>query len=125
LTFSTVLPPSKQSHKSNQHINPLLTFNMPLRHPTTTTLRLIRTPLRTFTTSRPTLIKEGGNRTPAELEAVKQDQLKEQAEGKGRWREDLASRGESNIKADKEEVKDHGEHIKELQEEGKKMGEGR
>jgi predicted secreted protein len=95
---------------------------MPLRLPTT--LRLTRAPLRTFTSSRPTFIKEGGNRTPAELEAAKQDQLKEQAEGKGRWREDLASRGESNIKADKEEVKDHGEHMKELQEEGKKMGEG-
>jgi hypothetical protein len=99
-------------------------FTMPLRLPTTLRNPLTRAPLRTFTTTRPTLIKEGGNRTPAELEAAKQDQLKEQAEGKGRWREDLASRGESNIKADKEEVQDHGEHIKELQEEGKKAGEG-
>ena len=68
-------------------------------------------------------IKEDGNRTPAELEQKKQEQLKEQQEGKGRWREDLASTGESNIAADKQNVNDHDSHIKELQQEGKKKGE--
>jgi hypothetical protein len=79
--------------------------------------------LRAFHTTPRFLIKEDANRTPSELEAAKQDQLKEQKEGKGRWREDLASHGESNIAADKEPVQDHGEHMKELQEKGKKMGE--
>ncbi|KAF3042708.1 hypothetical protein E8E12_008624 [Didymella heteroderae] len=68
-------------------------------------------------------IKEDGNRTPEELEQKKQEQLKEQKEGKGRWREDLASSGESNIAADKQKVNDHDSHIKELQQEGKKKGE--
>ncbi|KAL1646163.1 hypothetical protein SLS61_007974 [Didymella pomorum] len=68
-------------------------------------------------------IKEDGNRTPEELEQKKQEQLKEQKEGKGRWREDLASSGESNIAADKQNVKDHDSHIKELQQEGAKKGE--
>jgi hypothetical protein len=37
-------------------------------------------------------LKEDGNRSGQELEQKKQEQLKEQKEGKGRWREDLASR---------------------------------
>jgi hypothetical protein len=82
-----------------------------------------RSTQRAFHTTPRFLIKEDANRTPSELEAAKQEQLKEQKEGKGRWREDLASQGESNIAADKESVQDHGEHMKELQDEGKKMGE--
>ena len=58
-----------------------------------------------------------------ELEKKKQEQLQEQKEGKGRWREDLASSGESNIAADKQKVNDHDSHIKELQKEGAKKGE--
>ncbi|KAJ8114594.1 hypothetical protein OPT61_g3560 [Boeremia exigua] len=78
---------------------------------------------RTLSTTPRMAIKEDGNRTPEELEQKKQEQLKEQQQGKGRWREDLASSGESNIAADKQKVSDHGSHIKELQEEGKKKGE--
>lgn len=78
---------------------------------------------RTFATTPRMAIKEDGNRTPEELEQKKQEQLKEQKEGKGRWREDLASSGESNIAADRQNVKDHDSHIKELQQEGKEKGE--
>ena len=68
-------------------------------------------------------IKEDADRTPEQLEQAKQEQLKEQKEGKGRWREDLASHGESNIAADRQQVHDHDQHIKELQQEGKEKGE--
>ena len=68
-------------------------------------------------------IKEDANRSPEEIEQAKQDQLKEQEQGQGRWREDLASSGESNIAADREQVNDHKAHMKELQQEGKKKGE--
>jgi hypothetical protein len=79
--------------------------------------------IRRFSVSRTMRIKEDADRTPEQLEAAKQDQLREQKEGKGRWREDLASHGESNIAADKENVNDHGKHMKELQKEGAKKGE--
>jgi hypothetical protein len=92
-----------------------------------TTLRplTLRTPFarRTLTTTPRLRIKEDADRTPEQLERAKQDQLKEQAQGKGRWREDLASHGESNIAADKEKVNDHDSHMKELQKEGAKKGE--
>jgi hypothetical protein len=78
---------------------------------------------RTFLTSPTLRIKEDADRTPEQLEAAKQSQLKEQEKGEGRWREDLASHGESNIAADKQQVDDHGKHMKELQEEGKRKGE--
>ena len=87
-----------------------------------------RTPF-TFTTRRtflstPTLrIKEDAARTPEQVEAAKQEQLKEQEKGEGRWREDLASHGESNIAADRQQVSDHDQHMKELQQEGKEKGE--
>ena len=82
-----------------------------------------RTPLRTLTTTPIQRIKEDADRSPEQVEQAKQDQLKEQKEGKGRWREDLASTGESNIAADKEGVSNHDEHMKELQQEGKEKGE--
>jgi hypothetical protein len=78
---------------------------------------------RTFTSSTRFQIKEDADRTPEQLEQAKQDQLKEQKEGKGRWREDLASHGESNIAADKESVNDHDKHMEELQKDGAKKGE--
>lgn len=68
-------------------------------------------------------IKEDAIRSADQVEQAKQDQLKEQAQGKGRWREDLASSGESSIAADRQQVDDHGEHMKELQHEGKQKGE--
>ncbi|KAI4924451.1 uncharacterized protein J4E92_007532 [Alternaria infectoria] len=88
-----------------------------------------RTPITTLTTRRtflstPTLrIKEDAARTPEQVEAAKQEQLQEQEKGQGRWREDLASHGESNIAADRQQVSDHEEHMKELQREGKEKGE--
>jgi predicted secreted protein len=78
---------------------------------------------RTFLTTPTLRIKEDADRTPEQLEAAKQDQLREQKEGKGRWREDLASHGESNIAADKEKVHDHDAHMKELQQQGKEKSE--
>jgi hypothetical protein len=78
---------------------------------------------RTLTTTPRMCIKEDADRSPEQLEKIKQDQLKEQKEGKGRWREELASHGESNIAADKEKVNDHDKHMKELQQEGAKKGE--
>lgn len=75
-----------------------------------------------FTTSR-MLIKEDADRSPEQVEKAKQDQLKEQQQGQGRWREDLASHGESNISADKEKVHNHQEHIEDLQQETKRKGE--
>jgi hypothetical protein len=78
---------------------------------------------RTFSTTRHMQIKEDGNRSAQELEQKKQEQLREQKEGKGRWREDLASSGESNIAADKQKVEDHKSHMQELQEQTKQKGE--
>ncbi|KAL1801235.1 hypothetical protein ACET3X_001577 [Alternaria dauci] len=93
-----------------------------LRTPVLST-RIAFTARRTFL-STPTLrIKEDAQRSPEELENAKQEQLKEQERGEGRWREDLASHGESNIAADKQQVDDHDAHIKELQKEGKEKGE--
>jgi hypothetical protein len=84
---------------------------------------LALTTRRTFL-STPTLrIKEDADRTPEQVEAAKQEQLREQEKGEGRWREDLASHGESNIAADKQQVDDHDAHMKELQKEGKEKGE--
>jgi hypothetical protein len=77
----------------------------------------IFTPLRTFTTSSPFHIKEDANRSPEQLEKIKQDQLTAQKQGKGKWNEELASAGEASITADKEEVNDHGKHMEELQKE--------
>jgi hypothetical protein len=107
--------------------------SQPKPNHTTMASRLLRpafrAPIARFTTRRtflisPTLrIKEDADRTPEQLEAAKQSQLREQEKGEGRWREDLASHGESNIAADKQEVDDHQKHMKELQEEGKRKGE--
>jgi hypothetical protein len=78
---------------------------------------------RTLSTTPRMRIKEDGNRSAQELEQKKQEQLQEQKEGKGRWREDLASSGESNIAADKQKVEDHKSHMQELQEQTKQKGE--
>jgi len=78
---------------------------------------------RTFMTTPSLRIKEDAARTPEQVEAAKQEQLQEQEKGEGRWREDLASHGESNIAADRQQVSDHEKHMKELQREGKEKGE--
>ncbi|KAI8931573.1 hypothetical protein NX059_011227 [Plenodomus lindquistii] len=91
-------------------------------------MRTLRTPLastarRTLTTTPRFMIKEDADRTPEQVEQAKQEQLKEQQQGQGRWREDLASSGESNIAADKQKVQDHDSHMKDLQKETAAKGE--
>ena len=83
---------------------------------------LLHTTRRTLSTTSRMRIKEDADRSPDQVEKAKQEQLKEQQQGEGRWREDLASHGESNISADKEKVHDHEDHIEELQQETKKKG---
>ena len=77
---------------------------------------------RLLTTTTPRYLKEDAERSGDELEKKKQEQLDKQKRGEGHWHEELASQGESNIAADKQEVKDHDEHIGKLQEETKKKG---
>lgn len=95
---------------------------MPFRLPSSlrTSVPRLSTPIRQthyrfFTIINRLSIKEDANRTGEELEAKKQEQLDKQKRGEGHWHEELASAGESNIKADKEKVEDHDEHIEDLQ----------
>ncbi|KAK0939441.1 hypothetical protein LTR29_008937 [Friedmanniomyces endolithicus] len=76
------------------------------------TLPLLHRP---FTALPRLLLKEDGNRTPEELDAKKREQLDKQKKGENTWDEGLASSSEEQIKAEKEEVGDHGKHIEELQ----------
>jgi len=55
-----------------------------------------------------------------EVEHHKQDQLQKQKEGKGHWKDELASNSESIIKADRGEVEASDETIKKLQDESAK-----
>ena len=73
------------------------------------------TTLAGFHTSASQSLKEDGNRSPHELEAKKKEHLKKQERGDGKWDEELASKGEENVKADREDVQDHGEHMEDLQ----------
>ncbi|KAF2654804.1 hypothetical protein K491DRAFT_575634, partial [Lophiostoma macrostomum CBS 122681] len=68
-------------------------------------------------------IKEDADRSAEQVEKKKQEQLDKQDKGEGHWHEELASHGESNIAADREKVRDHGEHIEDLQEQTKRKGE--
>ena len=70
---------------------------------------------RTFSNGPRLLLKEDKAHDPDHIESVKQSQLKKQERGAGHWHEELASSGESNVKADKEEVGNHEEHIEDLQ----------
>ncbi|KAM0716164.1 hypothetical protein Q7P37_008678 [Cladosporium fusiforme] len=53
---------------------------------------------------------------PEEAENLKQQQLKEQKEGKGQWKEGLASDSESAVKADRGDQSSSRKSIKEMQE---------
>ncbi|KAI9666131.1 MAG: hypothetical protein M1821_004066 [Bathelium mastoideum] len=79
---------------------------------------LLTLPHRTFTSAPLLRIKEDKAHDPDHLESVKQSQIKKQEQGKGHWHEELASAGESGVKADREreQVDDHDQHIEELQE---------
>jgi hypothetical protein len=68
-------------------------------------------------------IKEDADRSPEQLEQKKQEQLKKQERGEGHWHEELASKGESNIAADREQVHDHEGHMEDLQKQTAKKGE--
>ncbi|QIX01430.1 hypothetical protein AMS68_006947 [Peltaster fructicola] len=74
----------------------------------------------TVTAQRP--VRHTGQ-SPEEVEKSKQEQLKKQEQGKGEWHEDLASSSETHVKADREEVKDHDDHIEKLQDETAKQAE--
>ncbi|TKA67010.1 hypothetical protein B0A55_08195 [Friedmanniomyces simplex] len=52
-----------------------------------------------------------------EAEAHKQDQLQKQREGKGHWKDELASDSESIVKADRNEMGSAKDNIEELQKE--------
>ncbi|KAF2250178.1 hypothetical protein BU26DRAFT_604403 [Trematosphaeria pertusa] len=102
---------------------------MPFR---TATLLFRRAPaLPSITTRRalastPSLrLKEDADRSPEQIEMKKQEQLKKQERGEGHWHEELASRTESDIAADRQEkhVEDHDEHMNELQKQTAKKGE--
>ncbi|EON68589.1 hypothetical protein W97_07847 [Coniosporium apollinis CBS 100218] len=80
-------------------------------------------PTPAFSTSARLRLKEDKERSPEEVEAAKQKQLKKQEEGKGEWHEELASSSESGIAADRQEVQDHDEHMEDLQKETAKKGE--
>jgi len=82
---------------------------------TTTTTTITR---RTLSTTPRYRLKEGSQQTGEELEKQKQEQLR-----KGEWHEGLASQSEAKLRADREKVEDHGEHIEKLQRETKTKGE--
>ncbi|EME40662.1 hypothetical protein DOTSEDRAFT_74267 [Dothistroma septosporum NZE10] len=64
--------------------------------------------------------KPGDEARKEEIEREKQQQLKEQKEGRNEWKDALASESESILKADRGEVKASKETISELQKESAK-----
>jgi hypothetical protein len=78
---------------------------------------------RPFSQAQHLRLKEDANRSPEELERIKQEQLKQQKEGKGQWSEELASSSESHVAADKQKVNDHQQHMSDLQKETAEKGE--
>ena len=77
---------------------------------------------RSLHTTQPLSLKEDADRHPSEVEQKKQEQIDKQKRGEGHWHEELASSGESNVKADREEVQDHDEHIEDLQRDTERKG---
>jgi hypothetical protein len=77
----------------------------------------------TFQTTIKRPIHEMDQRSGSELESKKQEHVQKQEKGEGEWDHDLASKGEANVKADREDVEDHDAHMKELQKEGERKGE--
>ncbi|KAF9882936.1 hypothetical protein FE257_004871 [Aspergillus nanangensis] len=54
-------------------------------------------------------------------EAEKQDGLRNTREGKGKWKQELASNSEASIKADREEIDTDGMNFEEMQRKTKNM----
>lgn len=73
--------------------------------------------IRPFSQAQQLRLKEDADRSPEEVDRVKQEQLQKQKEGKGHWHEELASTSESHVAADKENIDDHGKHMEDLQKE--------
>jgi len=73
--------------------------------------------VRPFSQAQQLRLKEDANRSPEELERIKKEQLEQQKQGKGQWREELASSSESHVAADKQQVNDHQQHMSDLQKE--------
>lgn len=99
---------------------------MPLRIPSSTfrsTLLPSVHSRRTLTSTARRFLKEDADRSPEQIEKKKQEQLKKQERGEGHWHEELGSQSESHIAADRQEVKDHGSHMEDLQKETAKKGE--
>jgi hypothetical protein len=84
---------------------------------TTNILHTTSPSIRAFSLTSIRLLKEDAERSPEHIEGKKQEQIDKQKKGKGEWHESLASSGESNIKADREQVHDHDEHMEKLQKE--------
>ena len=78
---------------------------------------------RTFIASLNLQIKETANRTPDELAQKKDEHVEKAKKGQQEWDPALASEGETNIAADKDQVHDHDQHIEELQKETAQKGE--
>lgn len=57
--------------------------------------------------------------SPEEAERLKQEQVRKAEKGDGHWHEGLASSGEANVKADRQDVNDHDDHIEDLQKQTK------
>ncbi|KAF2192982.1 hypothetical protein K469DRAFT_693065 [Zopfia rhizophila CBS 207.26] len=93
---------------------PVLRFHRPLQ-----TLSLYRS----LSSTPRRLLKEDADRSPEEIEKKKQEQLEKQKRGEGHWHEELGSQSESHVKADREEVGDHGDHISKLQQQTKEKSE--
>lgn len=72
---------------------------------------------RPFTQATGLRLKEDADRSGAEVDKVKHEQIKKQEKGEGHWHEELASQSESHISADREKVDDHDEHMEDLQKE--------
>ncbi|KAE8380163.1 hypothetical protein BDV26DRAFT_290721 [Aspergillus bertholletiae] len=88
-------------------------------------LRPTYTVTSTFHTSslRPGLKESDQNRDDLHItyEAHKQDQLKSTKEGRGKWKQELASNSEASIKADRGEADSDGQDLKDLQEKTKHL----
>ncbi|KAK5008609.1 hypothetical protein LTR60_005403, partial [Cryomyces antarcticus] len=108
LDHYTTLTPSPSRGKTTMHALALSTRLLPRR---ALPLSLAH---RAFSTTPHRGLREDRDRTPAEAEQTKQEQLRKQQQGKGEWHEDLASAGESSVKADRGDV-GGGQSVEELQ----------
>ncbi|EMC99682.1 hypothetical protein BAUCODRAFT_58698, partial [Baudoinia panamericana UAMH 10762] len=72
---------------------------------------------RSFRTAQQLRLKEDKHQDPEELDRIKHEQVKKQEKGEGHWHEELASGSESALKAEREKVHDHDEHMEDLQKE--------